>query len=291
MHGQQPGSIVVGVDGSPNGTDALEWAAGQASVRGLPMHLIHAFSPDLPMVGFGAGTDAETIKEAGRQLLASCTARVHSRDRSIQVSTALTSGFPSASIIRSGRDAEVIVVGAHGHGPANFAPLGGVAYQVVTHAPCPVAVIRHRDADVPYGRVVVGVDGSAPSLRALVRGFRQAAQRGAELLVVHAWQAQGADDPTLTSGSDWPAYEAVHEAQVRRTIADAQSTHPEVKVIQEVARGLPAKTLVDRSEGADVLLVGDRGLGGFRGLQIGSVAMGSVARASCPTIVCRAPHH
>ncbi|HET7278771.1 MAG TPA: universal stress protein [Dermatophilaceae bacterium] len=283
----QPDSIVVGVDGSAVGNLALDWAAAQASARGLPIHLVHAFTPDLPSFEFGAGLSVQAIRESGKRLLVMARDRVHRVNPDLPVTGVCTSGYAAAALIRASRHAEYVVVGAHGNGAFSTTALGSVAMQVTTHAYCPAVVVKHSDAShQPYGRVVVGVDGSTHSLQALASAFRQAAIRSAELLVVHAWEARGHEDPTLGS-SDWPDYERAQHSRVERALGHEQRHYPEVKVAQQVRRGRAVPILVEAARSADLAVVGSRGLGGFPGLRIGSVCHGVLNRAACPVMVTR----
>ncbi len=285
----QPGSIVVGVDGSAMGNYALSWAIQRASSRHLPIHLIHAFASDLATLGFGAGMDTESVRAEGERLLEAAAARVHAYDRGISVSRTCTQGFASRALVKASHDARMVVVGSHGQGGFfSGTPYGAVALQVVTHASCPVAVVGHGDTGAtPFGRVLVGVDGSDLSLKALREAFDHASVREAELVVLHAWQAQDTDDPTLAAGSDWPAYEAAQEELVNRAIAEQRAAHPEVKVVQQIEQGDPTKLLKEGAAEADLVVVGNRGLGGFPGLLLGSVAAGLLSRTTCPVLVVR----
>jgi nucleotide-binding universal stress UspA family protein len=283
----QPDSIVVGVDGSAIGNLALDWAATRASASGLPIHLVHAFTPDLPSFEFGAGLTVEDIQQNGARLLAMARDRVHRIDAYIPVTGVCTSGYAAAALIRASRHAEYVVVGAHGHGAFSTTALGSVAMQVTTHAHCPAVVVKHSDSShEPYGRVVVGVDGSGHSLQALAYAFAQAAMHNAELLVVHAWEARGHADPTL-GPSDWPSYERAQQARVGRALTTEERHYPDVKVVQLVRRGRAVPIVVDATRSADLAVVGARGLGGFPGLRIGSVCHGVLNRAPCPVVVTR----
>ncbi len=285
----KPGSIVVGVDGSPMGNFALTWAIQRASARHLPIHLIHAYASDLSLLGFGAGTDTSSVQAEGERLLQSAAARVHAYDRDIEVSSSCTRGFASRALVKASHEAKMVVVGSHGQGGYfSGTPYGAVALQVATHASCPVAVVGHGDTGAaPFGRVLVGVDGSELSLKALREAFDHAEVREAELVVLHAWQAQDTDDPTLAAGSDWPAYESAQEELVNRTIGEQRATHPEVKVTQEVLLGDPTRLLREHAAEADLVVVGSRGLGGFPGLLLGSVAAGILSRTACPVLIVR----
>lgn len=279
--------VVVGVDGSPLSMAAVARAAQVARTRGMGLHLIHAFAPDLPMLGFGAVDDDSVVASHTRRLLADATARAHAVDPALTVTTGSRDGYASQALVDASRTAALVAVGAMGHGVLSRASVGAVAMQVVTHARCPVLVVGHETPDRSEGRVVVGVDGSKPSLRALAVAFEEAALTGASLDVVHAWQARSASDPTLSPDSSWSAYESDLEKAVDAALASRRLEHPDVKVEYEVVRAEPVRALVDRSEGAALLVVGSRGSGGFRGLHVGSTALRLMGRSHSPILFTR----
>jgi nucleotide-binding universal stress UspA family protein len=281
--------VVVGVDGSPLSVAAVGHAARLASARGLDLVVLHAFAADLPMLGFGGGADRAEVDSHAQRLLSDGVARAHAVDPALTVTTLVRDGFASQALVDASRTAALLVVGAMGHGVLSRASVGAVAMQVVTHARCPVLVVGHETAPVAAegGRVVVGVDGSKASLKALGAAFDEAALSEGSLDVVHAWEPRGAADPTLSPSSSWKSYEAELEASVDRALASRRTRHPDVKVDYEVVRGAPARALVDRSEGASVLVVGSRGAGGFQGLRVGSTALQLMGRSHAPILVVR----
>ena len=280
--------VVVGVDGSPLSVAAVGHAARLAAARGLDLVVLHAFAADLPMLGFGGGADRGEVDAHAHRLLADGVARAHAVDPSLTVTTLVRDGFASQALVDASRTAALVVVGARGHGVLSRAGVGAVAMQVVTHARCPVLVVGHESAAAgDGGRVVVGVDGSKASLKALGTAFDEAAHTGASLDVVHAWQPRGAGDPTLSASSSWSSYEADLESSVEGALGPRRAAQPDVKVEQEVVRGDPAKALVDRSEGAALLVVGSRGAGGFDGLHVGSTALQLMGRSHAPILVVR----
>ncbi len=277
--------IVVGIDGSAHGWAALAWAAELASQRKIPVHLIHAFAPDIPMLGFGS-TDQSSIKSEGERLLATARARAHAVDPTLTVTTSLPPGFASPALVKASHDATMVVLGAVGHGLLSRATIGAVAQQVAAHATCPVVIVGHEGhSETPHHRVVVGVDGSAPSAAALHTAFDYAASQQAELVVVHAWEAKGPADPTLQSDSSWPAYESDLEQKVGREIAASSTAHPDVKVRHEVVRSAPVAALIQAADTADLVVVGARGTGGFPGLHLGSVSSRLLGRTACPLVL------
>jgi nucleotide-binding universal stress UspA family protein len=125
--------------------------------------------------------------------------------------------------------------------------------------------------------IVVGVERSAESERALRWALREAAVRQAPLQVVHAWS----DAVGAAAGNARP-YEAVRDL-VRRI----QAHEEPVDVYLDVVEGAAAEVLVDRSAGAQLLVVGSRGLDVLAGALLGSVSQRCVMQARCPVVVVR----
>ncbi|HEU5241745.1 MAG TPA: universal stress protein [Ornithinibacter sp.] len=281
--------VVVGVDGSPLSMAAVTRAAQLASARGMTLQVLHAFAPDLPMMGFGEISDPSVVSTYTRRLLADGVARAHAADPRLEVTTVSRDGYASQALVDASRTAALVAVGAMGHGVLSRASVGAVAMQVVTHARCPVLVVGHETTGpaAPDGRVVVGVDGSKPSLRALEAAFDEAVLTDASLDVVHAWEAHSPTDPTLAADSSWSAYGSNLESIVEVALAGKRAQHPDVKVDYEVVRGAPVRALVERSDGASLLVVGSRGSGGFEGLHVGSTAMQLMGRSQAPILFSR----
>ncbi|MFP5319970.1 MAG: universal stress protein [Acidimicrobiia bacterium] len=134
-------------------------------------------------------------------------------------------------------------------------------------------------------RLVVGVDGSAGGERALRFAVDEARIRGARLDAVLAWGlldqlgAPGEEsfDPHFGEAR---AREYLAEA-VRRAAGDG----PEIEIELHVVCDLPARALLERAAGADLLIVGTRGLGGFRGLLLGSVSQQVAHHSPCPVVI------
>jgi nucleotide-binding universal stress UspA family protein len=281
--------VVVGVDGSPLSRAAVVQAAHFASTRGMTLHVLHAFAPDLPMLGFGALADRAQVTRHGEQLLRDAVATAHGAHPDLTVTSGLHDGYASQSLIASSHTAALVVVGVAGFGLLSRTSLGAVAMQVLTHAHCPVLVVGHTTsgAPVPGGRVVVGVDGSPASLAALGLAVREATVLGGSVDVVHAWQPTGSGDPTLAGASSWEEYVAGVERFVGEAVTALRPEHPEAEVDVHVVRDDPLHALTEASEGAGLVVVGSRGAGGFEGLHVGSTALRLVGRSACPVLVSR----
>lgn len=131
------------------------------------------------------------------------------------------------------------------------------------------------------GIVVVGVDGSEGSQRALRWAAEEAGVRGAGLRVVYVWsylnQTGKTFDPTY--GED-DARRLLDEA-----VAAAGIPAGGIDVERKIVCDLPARGLLDSVADADLLVVGARGIGGFRGLLLGSVSQQVAQHAPCPVVI------
>ena len=129
-------------------------------------------------------------------------------------------------------------------------------------------------------RIVVGVDGSPESRAALHWAVGEARLRGAELQAVHVWGA-----PALASPTDELRLEA--RTLVDSVVAEALAGGDDVKVTPVLVQGNPAELIVEASRGADLLVVGSRGRGGFAGMLLGSVSAQCAHHAVCPVVIVR----
>lgn len=139
------------------------------------------------------------------------------------------------------------------------------------------------------GRIVVGVDGSDNALEALRWAVAEAELRDATVEAVTSWHypTVGVEfapvaDPETFEGA---ATQSLQEAVAKVCPDDASRQRVRAMVVQDT----PVRALVDAAQGADLLVVGSRGRGGFTGLLLGSVSAQCVHHAPCPVVV--VPHH
>lgn len=130
----------------------------------------------------------------------------------------------------------------------------------------------------------MGVDGSSRSKDALRWAARQAEVTGATLDVVMTWERLNPEAwvPHQPYGSDDLA--TVRQA-VDRMVRGTLGEHPAVPIEIRAVEGPPAKTLINEAQHADLLVLGNRGHGGFAGLLLGSVSLQCATHAPCPVVV------
>ena len=137
-------------------------------------------------------------------------------------------------------------------------------------------------------RIVVGVDGSPAAAAALRWALDEAGLRRATLEVVHTWVFPAIDE--LPGGA---VDQLVSDLQrcatdvLDHVVDGIAGANPDVEVVRRVLEGSPGRVLTEIAAGADLLVVGSRGRGGFAGLLLGSVAQQCVHHARCPVVVVR----
>ncbi len=285
--------LVVGVDGSPHSVLALDWAAADAALRGAPLVVLQAYSPDHPAVrSAGPGEPvppqpSSVLRRVAEESCAEAVDRVRGAHPTLVVTGRTVAADPGDAVVGASTDADLVVVGARGVSTVRGLLMGSVSSYVTHRAHCPVVVVREAPSrTVADLRVVVGVDGSAGSTAALRFAFETAARRQAGLTVVHAWALDvDAASAALAWSVDWREAEELERAMVAVAVAGVAAEYPAVEVRRHVVRGQAVAELVQHSENAALLVVGTRGRGGLKGLVLGSVSMGVLHDAHCPVAV------
>jgi nucleotide-binding universal stress UspA family protein len=138
--------------------------------------------------------------------------------------------------------------------------------------------------------LLVGVDGSEPSLRAVDWATEEAALHGVPLRLVYASLWERYEGPALAPGLGWSAEEVRADDIVHAAARRARQRDTDVKISTEVLPEEPVVALLREGRNACALVLGSRGRGGMAELLLGSVALAAAARADCPVIVLRDDH-
>jgi nucleotide-binding universal stress UspA family protein len=139
-----PSVIVVGVDGSDASKDALLWAARQAELTGSA--LVAVISWEFPSMAYGAVMplpDDFDIAGASQKIVDEAIDETLGEHPAVQVSTVVAEGPPALELLKTAKNADLLVVGSRGHGAFAGMLLGSVSEHCVTHSPCPVVVVHH----------------------------------------------------------------------------------------------------------------------------------------------------
>ncbi|MGO4257400.1 universal stress protein [Marmoricola sp. RAF53] len=272
------GPIVIGYDASPDADLALTWGMQTAERIGAAVRVLVA-SPDGKRHG----------DEARAQQAASRARDAITRDESTPAEVVVAHGEALPLLMAEAPTARFLVVGSRGHNRIEAQWLGSVSQHLAGHADCPVAVVRPTNN--PRSRqVLVGVDGSASSERALAYAVRRASRTGEEVVAVHAYQL-----PNFTEGGRTGARSAdidttlIDDAErvAAELVAGVKADNPEVDLRSTAVVGRPGRVLARLSDDACLVVVGSRGRNAVQELVLGSVSQEVLYRAECPVVVVR----
>lgn len=291
--------VMVAFDGSPGAEKARDLLASLDLPSGSSITLVTVLEPAIDVFGAPGFSDGSGAAEADamlisdlQEMLAAAAAKLPRRYR---VDTRVIRGRPASSLVSEAElmRPDLIVVGSRGHGPFASILLGSVSTELVDHAPCPVLVARRSTVE----RVVIGTDGSDSARHALDVVNQWPWLAGRPLIVTsvaprtEAWAS--AVSPALVA--EWPQalgdMNREAEAQARRSADDAarvltDAGHP---ATAEVRCGDAADQLiaVADSRGADLIVLGSRGLTTWTRLLLGSVARKIILHARQSVLVVR----
>jgi len=136
-----------------------------------------------------------------------------------------------------------------------------------------------------HKKVVVGVDGSPSSIAALRWAVEQAEKTGADVVAVHAWEYPYYGDISGSSATPSPEVFIDGARALLDEALQKVDVPPSLRVEPVVAEGSASRVLLDGANGAELLVVGARGRGGFLHLLLGSVASQCVNHATVPVVV------
>jgi nucleotide-binding universal stress UspA family protein len=268
--------IVVGVEGATRSEAgdiaAIELGAWEAARRHVGLHLVHGrqATPSWLRSGAADGALGQT-----RRMLDRIVDRTAVAHPDISVTGTVDSGSLALAITAASAAGGLAIVTADSRIRHGGLLSGLVSIQVVTHAWTSVLVVSPLDPRAPPAigaRVVVGVDGSSGSADAVVFAFDEARARDARLDAIYVWEPPMSDRDVGCGPLRAVAQRMLHEAT-----APWEDKYPDVAVVHDTVHGdNPVRALNDAAHGTDLIVVGRRGNGGFRGLLLGSVSDGLV---------------
>jgi nucleotide-binding universal stress UspA family protein len=281
--------IVAATDGSEESLRAVDWAAREAVLRGVPLRIVSAAALLPRMMEGQDGPDVVNVTDVLVQhrdlALTAAAERATKVSADLLVDTDHLPGAPAQAVTESGSGALMLVVGSRGAGAFTALVLGSVSRYAATHAPCPVVVVRD-DITTSHRQVAVGVDHPESSAAALSFAFEEAALRQAAVLAVHAFNVpksgmEGAFAALATPGAG--AIEAQLTQRLTAMLDDWQAKYPGVPVSQDVLFGHPGRALAGLSARADLVVIGRHpGQGGLHGA--GAVTHAVLTHAHGPVV-------
>ncbi|MET9859460.1 universal stress protein [Streptomyces smyrnaeus] len=270
--------VVVGVDGSEPGMEAVDWAVDEAALRGVPLRVLHAslWQRFEHYASVALPADAEQPPEwvLAERVLAAAQQRAARRQPEVQVTGQIHGSDPVDMLVRSGERAAMVVTGARGHGPVREALLGSVGLGTAGRATCPTVVVRDG-ARTPQraGTVVLGVGARSQGAPAVSFACQEAEERGWDLLCVRALGR--------SAGSE----KAAERARAEELLSAVLPSSARVNVRTALVEGNAWHVLLEAAQDAGLLVVGARRRQGVLGLELGLVNHAALMHAQCPVAV------
>jgi nucleotide-binding universal stress UspA family protein len=289
--------IAVGVSTGGSATmRAVRWAAERASASGSSLRLVHVVDDDSALVARaaaapGEATSVESIdaERQVRECLDEAAALVMAVDDGIEVVTTLERGNPVDVFERISADAGMLVVGSDWHGGRRASRRRVLSLRIAAVSRAAVAVIPDLDLGDRRG-IVVGVDGSHISDRALAFAADEADRTDEPLIAVHSWDVVAMVGGEYGYGAPVIAADDLSRAEsemLEAALAPVIAAHPGLEVVRSVVAGDPVHDLTEAASGASMLVVGSHGRGALARFLLGSVSQGVLADLVAPTIVLR----
>lgn len=270
--------IVVGVDESEGAARALRWAAREGELHGATVTAVMAWGlldQHQPHAEPGFRPDYGEAEAAAALTVIATDALGHGL--SDRVRTRVVCDLPVAALLDASVGADLLVVGARGRGGFKGLLLGSVSQQCLHHSTVAIAVVREEPVPTSRAaRIVAAIDGSDTARQALAWALREARVRHAHLTVVNAWPSPLFGPPD--------EYERASVELIAAALDGVDTSGMAGPIERASVRGGAAGAILDTAEGADLVVMGSRGMGGFKGLILGSVTA-QVAQHADATVV------
>jgi nucleotide-binding universal stress UspA family protein len=277
--------IIVGYDRSADSKAAATWALDEAARTGALVEFFYAYewpvwAPAASMVPApSVWPDGETDRAIKTALNDAATAAKQTHP-AVRTEITIVTNSAAQTLIDRSAEADLIVLGSRGHS-AVAGLLGSISVAVTAHAHCPVVVVRGDAAAT--APVVVGVDDSPSAQSAFGFAVEQAAARNVPLRAIRAWA------PVTGLWEETPMVTRTVTPDERRPfdelVAGWRDKFPEVEISAEAVIEHPAAALALASTTAQLLVVGTRGRGSFRGMLLGSVSQHLLRNSACAVAV------
>ena len=284
--------IAVGVDGYPEGNDAVALGAAIARVLDAELMLV-AVHPD-PLVVLPRGADWNSVEQQTKAMLVQAREAVGANAR-IAIETDLSVPRALHRVIRRERR-DLLVMGSSRHGAEGHVRIGKRTRQLLCHFDCALAIAPrglHRRSEMEFRRIGVGYDGGPESEAALLEAGSIAVATGAELhvrgvvddripAIARGVIARGPVAPDMDEGLD-DEMRTLRE----RASAAAKSTGADADV--EISCGRPADALLDLCTTTDLMVLGSRRWGPVARVLLGSTGEALLHAGSCSMLVVPRP--
>jgi nucleotide-binding universal stress UspA family protein len=277
--------VLVGYDGTRDSEQALRWAAEEARLRRLPLHVCYAWRSPYP-ASYLDHEGVGIVKRIGEHILDHGVALARGMAPTVTMHKRLMDGPAYAALLQQANDAELIVVGSH---EQDDLAVGSTALRLPARALRPVVAVRRTGTR--FGEVVVGVDGSAGGDAALAFAFEEAALRGWRVRAVYGcWEPSAAADGELALFNDEDELGRVCTIRLEQAVTPWQAKYPQVEARTSLVMEAPRQALFDAAEAADLVVVGTRSAGALDPLALGATSGALLQHVPCTVAIVQPVH-
>lgn len=276
-----PETWTVGHDGSDGASRAAAWALTQAAGRDVQLNLVRCWQVPALDVPIPAASIDEFAPPNACADFEDFVAQAN--EVGVPVSQQIVRGSSVQTLLDSSSDGSMMVMGSRGHGGFRRLLLGSVSSQCATHARVPTVVVPPAAViDRPIGRIVVGLDGSENSRRALSWATEFASDE-CEVVVVGSWTSSNSG---YVASVQLYAHELQHVRDQFNEILDQREAQAGATLFERrFEHADAATTLLDEAARADLVVVGQRGHSGLSGAILGSVSTHVLHHSPVPVAV------
>lgn len=280
--------VVAAVDGSPASEAAIRRAVHEARSDGGALRLVHVV-PDYVPVSTMMPLWPADLAATGRGILRSAERVARAAGPDVEIESRLAHGSRVRAIVEAAEDARLLVLGRD-RSMAQRLVTGRTAAAVAGRSPCPVeAVSADRTDDDVRGVVVVGVRSAEDDITLLADALEVAADRGARLVVLHAWAMPSGYDGLVEAGVAADAWDRRCTEILEPVLDGLRTRYPAVPTELRIVRARPAHALVEASQEADLVVLMRRHERGPSTWRLGGTTRAVLGGAHCDVRVVPPP--
>lgn len=283
--------ILLGVDGSKESLFAVDWAIAHAQKTNSMIHVLCAYSlPNFTPSSLDGGyatIDDTVIREGAKDVVEQVAKQVS--EAGVKVTSSVEVGDPARILVELSKEVSMIVVGKSSAGGIADRLLGSVSSALPAYSECPVVIVPYVDGHrkcVPVKRMVVGLDGSQSSRPALHAAVDVAKCWGSELMAITAVPVSSGTGMLAWLPATVDRDSILHDVEESlNDLLDTEASDSGLDIARHALDGSAPALLAEFSTTMDMIVVGTRGLGGFKGLLLGSTSQTLLGHSLCPVMV------
>jgi len=287
MRDDQHAPVVVATDGTPRSAGALRYGLSEARRRSAVLRLLHvAPSPALFEPAPGVVPEiAQGLLAQARAVLADAELTARSLGPGLEVETVLAAGPQVDEIVEAACAGQVVVLGREARSGLQRLLTGATTAAVAGRTAVPTVVVPSDWEVVEHGRMVVGIESAECARPLLGHAFARAAERGAQLIVIHAGDLPVPSSDAIDPHRYVNVWRAAGAHLLSTLLDEWRRAYPGVAVRTVVVHGQAAHALVAGAEDSDLLMIGRRPHGPLHWAHLGATARAVLRSSHVPVEV------